>query len=251
MNAADQALGQVQTLITRVRELTIQTAAIRLPRKDVKALRRSPAAAATIGSARQHGSCRASRVRRNQNQRQPLCGHHRRYGDHQGNTETQSISVGETKPCKFSFRKQHLHGRDHEHVRFASRFAYRTESNNRSSIQTESAILTWPRHRISDAQGTIGALANRLQVTHDALDTATLTISKAISDNQDADLATAISQLSLQQVAVQAASQTFSKIFDASLLNHLPQSTLKFIPISTDIPNVPVFTRQGRLVRWS
>ena len=65
------------------------------------------------------------------------------------------------------------------------------------------------------------ALANRLQVTHDALDTATLTITKSISDNQDADLATAITQLRLQEVAVQAASETFTKIFDSSLINYL------------------------------
>ena len=95
------------------------------------------------------------------------------------------------------------------------------ESNNRSGIQAGIGNLDLATAQISDAQGTVGALANRLQVTRDALDTATLTISKAISDNQDADLATAISQLSLQQVAVQAASQTFSKIFDSSLLNYL------------------------------
>ena len=91
------------------------------------------------------------------------------------------------------------------------------ESNDRSGIQAGLGNLDLATAQISDAQGTIGALANRLQVTHDALDTATLTITKSISDNQDADLATAITQLRLQEVAVQAASQTFTKIFDSSL----------------------------------
>ena len=85
------------------------------------------------------------------------------------------------------------------------------KQQSRGAFKRESAILTWRRHRSAMRRGR-SALANRPQVTHDALDTATLTISKAISDNQDADPATAISQLSLQQVAVQAASQTFSKI---------------------------------------
>ena len=81
------------------------------------------------------------------------------------------------------------------------------EGNDRNGIQTGLGNLDLATAQISDAQGTVGALGNRLQITHDALDTANLTISKSISDNQDADLATAITQLRLQEVAVQASSR--------------------------------------------
>ncbi|MFO0733851.1 MAG: flagellin [Nitrospiraceae bacterium] len=95
------------------------------------------------------------------------------------------------------------------------------ESNDRTGVQTQLGNLDLATSQLNDAQGTIGGVGNRLQVTKDALDTATLTITQSISNNQDADLATAITQLRLQEVAVQASSEAFSRIFDQSLLNYL------------------------------
>jgi flagellar hook-associated protein 3 FlgL len=92
------------------------------------------------------------------------------------------------------------------------------EGNNGAGIETAIANLDLATKQVSDAQGRVGALANRLEVTKAALDTATTTIRQALSHNEDADLAAAVAQLSLQQMAVEATSQAFSRIFDTTLL---------------------------------
>ncbi|MBK9997924.1 MAG: hypothetical protein IPO99_12505 [Nitrospira sp.] len=141
---------------------------------------------------------------------------------YQGNSETQSIAVGENQTVQILVPGSSIFTGSTTNMFDSLRdLLTALESNNRSGIQAGLGNLDLATAQISDVQGTVGALANRLQVTHDALDTATLTITKSISDNQDADLATAITQLRLQEVAVQAASQTFSKIFDSSLINYL------------------------------
>jgi flagellin-like hook-associated protein FlgL len=75
--------------------------------------------------------------------------------------------------------------------------------------------------QVSAAQGTIGALANRLNST-----ASTLTESKDLATNQlssfeDIDLAQTISDLALQEYAIRAAGDTLGRLFDNSLLKHL------------------------------
>jgi len=223
VNAADQALGQVQNLITRVRELTIQassdttsTEGRQSIAKEVRQLQRQ---LVQLGNTEVAGQAIFGGTKTDV---QPFTITSGDTVAYQGNSETQSIAVGENQTVQILVPGSSIFTGSTTNMFDSLRdLLTALESNNRSGIQTGLGNLDLATAQISDAQGTVGALANRLQVTHDALDTATLTITKSISDNQDADLATAITQLRLQEVAVQAASQTFTKIFDSSLINYL------------------------------
>jgi flagellar hook-associated protein 3 FlgL len=76
--------------------------------------------------------------------------------------------------------------------------------------------------QISSAQGEAGALSNRLTATSSSLQDAQAFLTAALSKNQDVDLAKAITDLTMQQYAVQAASATLARVFQNSLLNYLP-----------------------------
>ena len=223
VNAADQALGQVQNLITRVRELTIQassdTTSAEGRQSIAKEVRQLQRQLVQLGNTEVAGQAVFGGTKTDV-QPFPITS-----GDtvaYQGNSETQSIAVGENQTVQILVPGSSIFTGSTTNMFDSLRdLLTALESNNRSGIQAGLGNLDLATAQISDVQGTVGALANRLQVTHDALDTATLTITKSISDNQDADLATAITQLRLQEVAVQAASETFTKIFDSSLINYL------------------------------
>lgn len=223
VNAADQALGQVQNLITRVRELTIQassdTTSAEGRQSIAKEVRQLQRQLVQLGNTEVAGQAIFGGTKTDV---QPFTITSGDTVAYQGNTETQSIAVGENQTVQILVPGSSIFTGSTTNMFDSLRdLLTALESDNRSGIQAGLGNLDLATAQISDAQGTVGALANRLQVTHDALDTATLTITKSISDNQDADLATAITQLRLQEVAVQAASATFTKIFDSSLINYL------------------------------
>ena len=223
VNAADQALGQVQNLITRVRELTIQassdTTSAEGRQSIAKEVRQLQRQLVQLGNTEVAGQAIFGGTKTDV---QPFTITSGDTVAYQGNSETQSIAVGENQTVQSLVPVSSIFTGSTTNMFDSLRdILTALESDDRSGIQAGLGNLDLATAQISDAQGTVGALANRLQVTHDALDTATLTITKSISDNQDADLATAITQLRLQEVAVQAASQTFTKIFDSSLINYL------------------------------
>ena len=223
VNAADQALGQVQNLITRVRELTIQassdTTSAEGRQSIAKEVRQLQRQLVQLGNTEVAGQAIFGGTKTDVQSFTITSGDTVAY---QGNSETQSIAVGENQTVQILVPGSSIFTGSTTNMFDSLRdLLTALESNNRSGIQAGLGNLDLATAQISDVQGTVGALANRLQVTHDALDTATLTITKSISDNQDADLATAITQLRLQEVAVQAASETFTKIFDSSLINYL------------------------------
>jgi flagellar hook-associated protein 3 FlgL len=76
--------------------------------------------------------------------------------------------------------------------------------------------------QVTTGQGTIGALANRLESTTSALNDTKSSATNILASLQDIDLAKTISDLTLQDFAIQAAGQTLSRIFDNSLLKYLP-----------------------------
>ncbi len=223
VNAADQALGQVQNLITRVRELTIQassdTTSAEGRQSIAKEVRQLQRQLVQLGNTEVAGQAIFGGTKTDV---QPFTITSGDTVAYQGNSETQSIAVGGSQTVQILVPGSSIFTGSTTNMFDSLRdLLTALESNNRSGIQAGLGNLDLATAQISDVQGTVGALANRLQVTHDALDTATLTITKSISDNQDADLATAITQLRLQEVAVQAASETFTKIFDSSLINYL------------------------------
>ena len=223
VKAADQALGQAQNRITRVRELTIQassdTTSAEGRQSIAKEVRQLQRQLVQLGNTEVAGQAIFGGTKTDV---QPFTITSGDTVAYQGNSETQSIAVGENQTVQILVPGSSIFTGSTTNMFDSLRdLLTALEGNNRSGIQAGLGNLDLATAQISDVQGTVGALANRLQVTHDALDTATLTITKSISDNQDADLATAITQLRLQEVAVQAASETFTKIFDSSLINYL------------------------------
>ncbi|MEB2338596.1 MAG: flagellar hook-associated protein FlgL [Nitrospirales bacterium] len=223
VDAADQALGQVQNLITRIRELTIQAGSDTTSpegretiAKEVRQLQRQ---LVQLGNTEVAGQAIFGGTESDVSPFVITSGDTVAY---QGNAETQSIAVSPNQTVQILLPGSSIFTGSATNIFNSLRdLLTALESNDRNGIQDGLGNLDLATAQISETQGTVGALANRLQVTRDALDTATLTISKAISDNQDADLAAAISRLRLQEVAVNAASQTFARIFDTSLLNYL------------------------------
>ncbi len=75
--------------------------------------------------------------------------------------------------------------------------------------------------QVSAAQAEVGARANRLEATSSALEDAKVLATNTLSSFEDIDLARTISDLTLQEYAIQAAGETLGRIFDNSLLKHL------------------------------
>ncbi|MDH4301405.1 MAG: flagellin [Nitrospira sp.] len=75
--------------------------------------------------------------------------------------------------------------------------------------------------QVSAAQAEVGALANRLEATSSALEDTKVLATNTLSSFEDIDLARTISDLTLQQFAIQAAGDTLGRIFENSLLKHL------------------------------
>jgi len=74
---------------------------------------------------------------------------------------------------------------------------------------------------IGAVHGEVGALSNRLSSSSAQLEDARGFFVQALSETEDVDLAKAISDLTLQQYAIEAASKTLTKVFENSLLNYI------------------------------
>lgn len=76
-------------------------------------------------------------------------------------------------------------------------------------------------NQVSSVQGELGALSNRLASSKSSLDETKVFLANILSTNEDVDLVEAISSLTLQQQAIQAAGATLNRIFESSLLSFL------------------------------
>ena len=75
--------------------------------------------------------------------------------------------------------------------------------------------------QIAAIQGEVGATSNRLTTSAAQLEETKGFFLRSLSETEDVDLAKAISDLTLQQFAIEAASRTLTKVFENSLLNYL------------------------------
>ncbi len=75
--------------------------------------------------------------------------------------------------------------------------------------------------QVTAGRGEIGTLSNRLASTSGVLNVTTELLTKAVSQEEDADLVSLISDLVLQEVALQAAAEAGARIFETSLLRFL------------------------------
>ena len=95
------------------------------------------------------------------------------------------------------------------------------ESNDGAGIETGIGDMDQAITQITNARGQYGAFENRLDSTKTTLSDAVNIVQKALSQSEDVDLAEAISNLTRQQIAFQAAASSAKQIFDTSLLNFL------------------------------
>ncbi len=75
--------------------------------------------------------------------------------------------------------------------------------------------------QVSNAQGEIGALGNRLETTAANLTAAKELVTTALSQNEDVDIAKAIADFTQEQQALQAVMQIGGRMFDLTLLRFL------------------------------
>ncbi|MDP1768638.1 MAG: flagellin [Nitrospirota bacterium] len=88
-------------------------------------------------------------------------------------------------------------------------------------IQRGLAAVDVAVDQVSSVQGELGALVNRLVSNKGSLDETKVFLSNILSTHEDVDLVEAISQLTLQQQAIEAAGATLNRIFESSLLKYL------------------------------
>ena len=91
--------------------------------------------------------------------------------------------------------------------------------SNTLSRQIES--LDQAQSKVSATQTDVGGRLNRLTQQQSNYSNLTLTYQTVLSGVQDTDMASAISQLSLQSTALQASMQSFAKVQSMSLFNYI------------------------------
>ncbi len=223
VTVADQTLGQAQNLISRVRELAVQA------RSDTT----SAQGRATIAQEVRQLHRQLIQLANTEVSGQPVFAGTKTdappfvlgAGDtvsYQGNSESQSIAVGPGQTTQIVLSgDQVFTGATTNIFTGLANLLTALESNNGAGIEVGIGALDQATAQISIAQGQIGAIANRLDTAYGTSLIVSEAIHRALSDQTDTDLATALTELQLQETAYQATSQTFSRLFDLSLLRFL------------------------------
>ena len=94
-------------------------------------------------------------------------------------------------------------------------------TNDQAEIQRGATQLQQASQNLSATQASLGAEEQTLSSVQTQLTSQNTQLQSLLSNNQDVDLATVISNLTAQQVAYQASLQTMATMFKMSLLNYL------------------------------
>jgi len=141
---------------------------------------------------------------------------------YQGNSESQSIAVGPNQTTQIVLPgDQVFAGATTNIFDDLANLLTALEANNGAGIEAGIGDLDQAIGQVSLAQGQIGAIANRLDQANGISLVVSEAIQNVLSDQTDTDLATALTELKLQETAYEATSQTFSRLFDLSLLRFL------------------------------
>lgn len=223
VTVADQTLGEVQNLISRVRELAVQA------RSDTT----SAQGRMTIAQEVRQLHRQLIQLANTEVSGQPVFAGTKTdappfvlgAGDavtYQGNSESQSIAVGPNQATQIVLPgDQVFAGATTDIFDNLSNLLVALETNNRAGIETGIGDLDQAIDQISIAQGQIGAIANRLDTAYGTSLIVSEAIQRVLSEQTDTDLATALTELKVQETAYEATSQTFSRLFDLSLLRFL------------------------------
>jgi flagellar hook-associated protein 3 FlgL len=93
--------------------------------------------------------------------------------------------------------------------------------NDREGIAQALGKTNLGLHQIASVHVEVGALSNRFTANAGRLDDSKAFFSQTLSDMEDVDMAKAISDLMLQQFAIEAASRALTQVFENSLLKYL------------------------------
>jgi flagellar hook-associated protein 3 FlgL len=220
---ADQTLGEAQNLISRVRELAVQA------RSDTT----SAQGRITIAQEVRQLHRQLIQLANAEVSGQPVFAGTKTsappfvlgIGDavsYQGNSESQSIAVGPNQTTQIVLPgDQVFTGTTTNIFDDLSNLLAALETNNGAGIEVGIGNLDRAVDQLSLAQGQIGAIANRLDTVHGSLLVVGAVIQQALSGQTDTDMATVLTELQMQQTTYQATSQTFSRLFDSSLLKFL------------------------------
>ena len=220
---ADQTLGEAQNLISRVRELAVQA------RSDTT----SAQGRVTIAQEVRQLHRQLIQLANAEVSGQPVFAGTKTgappfvlgAGDavtYQGNSESQSIAVGPNQTTQIVLPGDQVFAGGTTNIfDDLSNLLVALETNNGAGIEVGIGNLDRAVDQMSLAQGQIGAIANRLDTANGSLLAVSAAIHQALSDQTDTDMATVLTELQMQQTAYQATSQTFSRLFDSSLLNFL------------------------------
>jgi flagellar hook-associated protein 3 FlgL len=223
VTVADKTLGEAQNLLSRVRELAVQA------RSDTT----SAQGRVTIAQEVRQLHRQLIQLANTEVSGQPVFAGTKTdappfvlgIGDavsYQGNSEGQSISVGPNQTTQIVLPgNQVFVGATTNIFDDLSNLLAALETNSGAGIEVGVGDLDQAIDQISLAQGNIGAITNRLDTAYGTSLTVSEALHRALSDQTDTDLATALTELKLQETAYEATSQTFSQLFDLSLLKFL------------------------------
>jgi flagellar hook-associated protein 3 FlgL len=221
--AADSILGQVDTILSRLKELAVgarsdtNTASDRnVIAKEVRSLHRE---LLQLSNTEINGQRIFAGTKTDVDPFVLGSGDAVTYA---GNSETQSIAVGNNQTIQVTLPGDQIFTGPTTNV-FTSvqNLLTALEANNGLGIETGIGNLDQAITQAVNARGQVGALDNRLSTTKSALQGTANLIRTALSQNEDIDLAEAITNLTRQQTALQAAARSANAIFSNSLLNFL------------------------------
>ena len=220
---ADQTLGQAQNLISRVRELAVQA------RSDTT----SAQGRLTIAQEVRQLHRQLIQLANTEVNGQPVFAGTKTdvspfvlgIGDsvsYQGNSESQSIAIGPGQTTQIVLPGDQVFAGTTTNVfDDLANLLTALETNSGVGIEVGIGKLDQAIGQFSLAQGQIGAIANRLDTAYGTSLIVSEALHRALSDQTDTDLATVLTELKLQETAYEATSQTFSRLFDLSLLRFL------------------------------
>ncbi len=221
--AADSTLGQVDTILSRLKELAVgarsdtNTANDRnVIAKEVRSLHRE---LLQLSNTEINGQ----RIFAGTNTgTDPFVLGSNDTVTYAGNSETQSIAVGANQTIQVTLPgSQVFTGPTTNVFDSVKNLLAALETNNGAGIATGIGDLYQAITQVANARGQVGALDNRLSTTKSALQGTVELVQTALSHNQGIDLAEAITNLTQQQTALQAAARSANAIFSNSLLNFL------------------------------
>lgn len=141
---------------------------------------------------------------------------------YQGNSGLQTIEIGDGQTVKSNVPgDQAFSGPTTDLFNSVKNLLAALNGNYGGGIHQSLTDVNVAVDQVAVAQGEVGALSNQLVTTKTSLTDTKTFLTTILSNNEDVDLVEAISRLTLQQQAIQAAGATLNRIFESSLLNFL------------------------------